>query len=148
VTNAVAPFGQGNHCARNVYGTVNGQRVDIGRMDHAEDAKFLADAANAYYGQPTAIEADLRAGWHLSERRRRIAALAASHHQECLASFGDAAPVDRVLTAFEAVLAALGGETDPDRLGLLGVPVFAEQLRTVIASTSGGLTPKDGDRHG
>jgi hypothetical protein len=96
---------------------------------------FVRDSSDMRH--VSAIEADLRAGLQLSERRRRIAALAASHHQECLASFGDAAPVDRVLTAFEAVLAALGGETDPDRLGLLGVPVFAEQLRTVIASTSG-----------
>jgi hypothetical protein len=85
----------------------------------------------------TAIEADLRAGLQASERRRRIAAVVADHHQDRLAGYRTGVPVDLVKAGFDAVLTALNGTTDPDRLGLAGDPLFVEQLRSIVTSTSG-----------
>lgn len=88
-------------------------------------------------GDQSAIESDLREGLWASERRRRIAAVVADRHRERLASFRAGAPVDLVSAGFDAVLAALNGTIDPDRLGLAGDPLFVEQVRSIIASTSG-----------
>lgn len=88
-------------------------------------------------GEQTAIEADLRAGLWESERRRRVAVVVAGRHQDRLSSYRAGAPAQLVAAGFDAVLAALNGTVDPDRLGLAGDPLFVEQVRSIIASTSG-----------
>lgn len=88
-------------------------------------------------GEQSAIESDLREGLWASERRRRIAAVVADRHRERLSSYRAGAPAQLVAAGFDAVLAALNGTVDPDRLGLAGDPLFVEQVRSIIASTSG-----------
>lgn len=78
------------------------------------------------------VEEDLRKGLQEANRRWRVAAVVAGHHQECLASLGS-----DVIDAFEAVLAALGGKTDPAVLGIKEHPFVAAQVQAVIDSTSG-----------
>lgn len=95
-----------------------------------EDAALAVAAVNAY-GEPTAIEADLRAGWRESERRRHIAIAVAGHLRECLARHGSSAPVDEVLDAFTSVVSALRGTTDPVQLGIAGAAEVVAQVEAI-----------------
>jgi hypothetical protein len=81
---------------------------------------------------------NLPAAYQESEKRRRIAAVVACHHQEYVTG-GGTAEFGYVIDAFGAVLAALGGATDPVSLGILDSPTAVEQVRLILDS-------QDGDR--
>lgn len=102
----------------------------------AEDAALAVAAVNAF-GEPTSIETDLREGWRESERRRHVALAVAGHLRECLARHGDTAPVDEVLDAFTAVVAALRGATDPAQLRIADAAEVVAQVQAIVASTDG-----------
>lgn len=126
------PWRTGNHVGRTIYRQDPDapRGVLIGVMDTVDDAALAVAAVNAY-GEP-----DLREGRQQSERRRRIAALVADHHRDCLSGHSPSVPVDAVIDAMTAVIAALGGATDPYRLGLVERPDVYTRVSGVIASTS------------
>lgn len=97
-----------------------------------EDAALAVAAVNAY-GEPTTIEADLRSGWRESECRRHIAIAVAGHLRECLARHGATAPVDEVLDALTAVVAALRGATDPVELRIADSVEVVAQVEAIAA---------------
>jgi len=126
---------------RTVYSPVTGYPCDklIGCYDTSADAELAVKAVNAY-GEPTSIEADLRAGWQQSERRRRIAAAVARHHHKRLALTGAAVLRPEATIALERVLAALGGITDPNELGIVDDIQTVAEVQAIVASSSGEAT--------
>lgn len=134
---------------------------EIGRQDQINEADYRTDyqlaaaigierllptpRTPAGNGGPNASRVledaggNLPAAYRESERRRRIAAVVACHHQERMAGAGGSVDVSYVIDAFTAVLAALGGEVTSKALGISSSPTAVGQVRVILAS-------QDGDR--